>query len=109
MQREPAQWKTTASCECLRIGFVQLAPEPLAGGRGASQGTMPPRAWHSGVREAAVESTDPLQPSDMDGLEDVFELFSQPPDPASPARSIQIEPNINPEKISSTVKQVKTS
>lgn len=59
---------------------------------------MPPRAWHSGVREAAVESTDPLQPSDMDGLEDVFELFSQPPDPASPARSIQIEPNTTPER-----------
>eukprot|EP00438_Fugacium_kawagutii_P008889 Skav234756 [mRNA] locus=scaffold2327:10167:13368:+ [translate_table: standard] len=54
---------------------------------------MPPRAWHSGVRAAVDDDLDPLQPSDLDGTDGGFDLFSQPPDEASPASSIQDEPN----------------
>ena len=54
---------------------------------------MPPRAWHSGTREAEVESTEPLQPSDMDGSDNGLDGFSSPPCSTSPARPIQREPN----------------
>ena len=56
-------------------------------------GVMPPRAWHSGVREAHEQDTEPLQPSDMDGADELFDVSSEPPAPISPARSIQREPN----------------
>jgi hypothetical protein len=54
---------------------------------------MPPRAWHSGFRET-VEDVDPsLHPSDLDGIDDEFDLFSQSPEDPSPSRTIQEEPN----------------
>ena len=56
-------------------------------------GLMLPRAWHSGFRET-VEDVDPsLHPSDLDGIDDEFDLFSQSPEDPSPSRTIQEEPN----------------
>ena len=55
-------------------------------------GLMPPRAWHSGFRET-VEDVDPsLHPSDLDGIDDEFDLFSQSPEDPSTSRTVQEEP-----------------